>query len=103
MPVEVQVLGHVLDGGEAAVAANPEGKALGVVRVVGQPIEAFAFHGLAVATEDASDGELQVDAPAAAIEIAYLSKGLIVEGALAGTTQAAAGFFRRRRREMTTA
>jgi hypothetical protein len=103
MPVEVPVLGNVLDGGEATVAADPDGEALGVVRVVGQPVEAFAFHGMAPATADASDGELQVDAPAAAIEVAYPSKGLVVEGAMAGAAPATAGFFRRRRRAMTTA
>ena len=103
MPVEVQVLGNVLDGGQAAVAADADGEALGVVRVVGEPVEAFAFHGVAVPTVDAANGELQVDASAAAIEVADLSEGLIVEGAMAGAAHSAARFFRRRRREMTTA
>ena len=98
VPIEVQVLGHVLDGGDPAVAADAEGEALGVKRVVGEPVEAFALHGLALPAEDAADGEFQVDAPAAAVEVADPSRGLIVEGAMAGAAHSAACFFRRRRR-----
>ena len=42
VPLEEQVLGRVLDGGDPAVASDPEGKAPSVMRVVGDPVEAFA-------------------------------------------------------------
>jgi hypothetical protein len=103
VPVEVPVLGHVLDGGQPTVAADADGEALREVGVVGQPVEAFAFHGLAHPTVDAADRALQVNAAATAIEVADPSWGLIVEGAMAEAAHAAACFFRRRRREMTTA
>ena len=90
-------------GGEATIAANANGEALRVVWVVGKPVEAFAFHGLAMAAEDATDGELQIDTPAAAVEITDISWRLIIKGTVGGAAHAAACFFRRRRREMTTA
>jgi hypothetical protein len=103
VPVEVPVLGHVLDGGQPTVAADADGEALREVGVVGQPVEAFAFHGLAHPTGDAPDRALQVDAAATAVEVADSSRGLIVEGAMAEAAHTADGFFRRRRRVMTTA
>lgn len=105
VPVEMKVLGSVLDGGDTTVASrfHRDREALGVTRVVGKPVELFAFHGLAVATADAPNVDLQVDAPAAAIEVAYPASRLIVEGAMTGAAQAAACFFRRRFRAMTTA
>jgi len=103
VPLEEQVLGHVLDGGDPAVASDPEGKAPGVVRVVGDPVEAFAFHGLALPAEDPADGDFQVDASAAAVEVADAAQGLIVERPMAGAALTATRFFRRRRRATTTA
>jgi hypothetical protein len=97
------LIGHVLDGGQPTVATDLDREASGVAWVVGQPVEAFAFHGLAHPTGDAPDRALQVDAAATAVEVADSSRGLIVEGAMAEAAHAAEGFFRRRRRVMTTA
>ena len=44
MPVEVEVLRDILDGGESAVASDTDGESLGEVWIVGEPIEPFAFH-----------------------------------------------------------
>ena len=103
VPVEVPVLGNILHRSDATVATDPDGEALSEVRVVGQPVEVFAFHGLALATENASDRELQVDAAATAIEVTDPSRGSIVEGSMAEAADATACFFRRRWRAMTTA
>jgi hypothetical protein len=103
VPVEVEVLGDILDGGEPAVASDADGEASGRAGVVGEPVESFAFHGAAHLAEDAPAGELQVDAPPAAVEVADLARVLIVEGPMVGSTHSAGSFFRRRLREMTTA
>jgi hypothetical protein len=103
VPLEELVLGDILDRGEATGASDPNGEALSVMGVVGEPVEAFAFHGLALPTEDAADRDFRVDAPAAASEVADPAPGLIVERPVAGAAVTAAGFFRRRRRAMTTA
>ncbi len=47
VPVEEEFLGHLLDRGLATAPAHEEGKAFGVERVVGEPVQAFVFHGLA--------------------------------------------------------
>jgi hypothetical protein len=93
VPLEVQGLGHVLHSGRAAVPGDADGEALGVTWVVSQPIEAFAFHGVAVATVDRADGEFEVDTQVATIEVAYLSERLIVEGAMRSAAHAAGCFF----------
>jgi hypothetical protein len=103
VPVEVEVLGDILDGGVSTVASDADGEALGEVRVVGEPFESFAFHGIAPPTCNATDGELQVDASPAAVEIAGLTRGLIVEGVMDGATLSAGGFLRSRRSGMTAA
>jgi len=93
LPVEVEVFGDILDGGEATVTSDADGEAPRVSRVVGEPIESFAFHDAAYPTEDASAGELQVNATPATIEIADLTRVLIVEGPVFGPTHSAGGFF----------
>ena len=103
VPVEVEVLGDVCDGGEPAIASDADGEATGVAGVVGEPVESFAFHGLALPTGDAANGELQMDATPAAVEIANAAKLLIVERAVDGSTHSTGGFFRRRSSGMTTA
>ena len=103
VPVEVPVLGNILHCSDATGAIDPDGEALSEMRVVGQPVEVFAFHGLALATEDASDRKLQVDAATIAIEVTDRSRGSIVEGSIAEAADATAWFFRRRWRAMTTA
>ena len=103
VPVEVEVLGDILDRGEPAVTSDADGEAVGVARIVGEPVESFAFHGTTPPAGDAADGKLEVDASSAAVEIADGSRVVIVEGAMAGAAVAAECFFRSLRREMTTA
>jgi len=77
-------------------------EALGVVRVVGNPVEMFAFHGPAVATEDASNVDLQVDVTAATIEVAFfesIDRTRSDDWCRARRSK----FFRRRFKAMTTA
>jgi hypothetical protein len=44
VPIEEEFFGHLLDGCLATAAAHAEGEALGVQRIVGQPVQAFGFH-----------------------------------------------------------
>jgi hypothetical protein len=103
VPVEVQFLGHLLDGGGSAAPAHEEGKALGVQRVVGQPIEALGFHGLAAGAIDPPPPKGKVDTAVAAGEVAHPTQAFVVGAATDMTTDPAGCFFRRRRRRMTTA
>jgi len=103
VPVEEQVLGDLLDRRRAAAATDEEGEPLGVQRVVGQPVQALAFDTAAPRAQHPADGEVEVDALVAAVQIAGATGPLIVVGAEDLPADAAERFFRRRRRVTTTA
>ena len=46
-PRQVQFLSHILDRRTATATTDGHGQALGIARVVGQPVEALALHGVA--------------------------------------------------------
>src|SRR5262249_8625839 len=87
----------------AAAPADVEGKALGVERVVGQPVEAFGFHAATPPTGDTTDREGQVDAFIATGAVTDPTWPLIVAARETMATDAARRFFRRRRRVSRTA
>jgi hypothetical protein len=82
-----------LDRTVAAALADEEGKALGVERVVGQPVEAFGGHAATPPTADAADGEGQIDTLIATGEVTDPSWPLIVEARESLATDAARRFF----------
>ena len=103
VPIEEQFLGHLLDGGLAAASADEEGEPLGVQRVVGQPVQPFVLHAPTLAALDPANREGEIDTLVATGEIADAPGPLVVEGAMLLAADAAARFFRRRCRVMTTA
>src|SRR5947209_5731201 len=103
MPIERELLGHLLDGGIAAAPADEVGEPLGIERIVGEPVQPFAFHAATPGALDPTDREGEVDPFVAARQIADAAWSLVVVGAKGLSTDAAERFFRRRWREMTTA
>jgi len=93
MPVEVAVLGDILDGGETAKASDADGVAVGIKRIIRQPFESFPFHSPTLATGDAANEKLEVDTPSAAIEVADVAEGLVVEGTMDSPTHSTGRFF----------
>jgi hypothetical protein len=103
VPVEVQLLGDRLDGALPASPPDVEGEPPGVERVVRQPVQPFAFHAATPTAVDPPYRQVEVDAAIATGDVADTPRSLVVEGAVGAPAHAAARFFRRRRRVMTTA
>src|SRR5262249_61425987 len=68
-----------------------------------RPGEPLALHAAAPRAIDPANRELERGSAVAAGEVAHAARPLIVEAAMRGPTDPAAGFFRRRRSVMTTA
>ena len=60
-PIEKVFLRHILDRGRSTAPTDVESKALGVERVVGQPVELLLLHPLAARAVDPPNIELKVD------------------------------------------
>lgn len=103
VPVEVEILGDIGNSCEATTASDPSGETSGEVGIVGEPVESLAFHGVALTTVNPSNGELEIDATATAIVVAYPANGLIVERTMSDTALSAECFWGRRRSVMTAA
>jgi len=103
VPVEMQLLGQVLDRGRTAAPAHVVRKALGIERVVGQELQPLALHLAATAALHAPNLELEVDACIAAGQIARPMRAPVVPTRLRSATAAAGRFFERRSRVMTRA
>ncbi len=94
--VQALHLGHRLVRHVAAQLAHMQRKALGVARVLGQPIEMFYMHATAPRAVDAPALKLQVNAPVGHREIAYpLSPLVVTAAATMAAVGADSGFFRR--------
>ena len=93
VPVEVQFLGHRLDGALPAAPPDEEGEPLGVERVVGQPVQPFALHAATPAAADPADREVEVDPPVATGEVADAAGPLVVEGATGSCRRRRSAFF----------
>jgi hypothetical protein len=87
----------------AAASAHPEGETLGIQRVVGEPVQPFAFHAATPGAMDPACREGKVDAPVATRQIADAAWPLVVVDAEGLSADPAERFFRRRCSEMTTA
>src|SRR5215510_11764135 len=96
VPVEIDLLGYVLDRRLAAAPANEVGEPLGVKRIVGQKLELLPPHFAARLAKDASDLELKIDARVAAREITHAPDRAIVPAFVHASTIGAACFFERR-------
>ena len=103
VPVEVELLGNVLDRGLTAAPAHVVGKALGIERVVGQEVQPLALHVPATLAPHAPHLELQVDARVATRQIANAPRASVVPARVRSTAAAAERFFERRTRVMTRA
>ena len=86
MPIEVKILGDILNGSSPTITPNTNGKSVGVTRVAGKPLEAFAFHGITHATVDPANGNFEEHTTPARLDIADGFLGLIVKGIEEGTT-----------------
>jgi hypothetical protein len=103
VPIEVELLGHRLDGAVAAAPAHKEREPFGVKRIVGDPVEPFSLHAATPPAENAPDGEVEIDASVAAGEVANPARPLIVEDRQSLTASPAGRFFRLLRSVRTTA
>ena len=103
LPIQEQVLGHRLDGTVPAASSHEEGKALGVERIVGQPVQSFGLHSATPGALDAANEEVEIDASIATREVAHPARSLIVIGWRHLPAAAADCFFPRRWSVSTTA
>jgi hypothetical protein len=92
-PIEVKLLGNVLDRRLAAASVNEVGKSLGVKGIVGQKLEPLPPHFAARFAMNASDLELQIRARVAAREIAHAADRAIVPGIMQRSAIGAVRFF----------
>src|SRR5487761_2409344 len=103
IPVQVQLLGNVLDRRLSAAPAHVMGKALGIEGIVGQKLQPFAFHFAAASALHAPHLDLQEDALVPTREIANASRTSVVPARMNSPATAADCFFERRTRVMTRA
>ena len=103
VPVQVQLVGHLLDGAVATAPTHLVGKALGVQRCVGQKPQPFALHACAASAPNAAYLQFQVDAPGPARQIAHPPQPAVVPARLHATTRPADCFFERRTSRTTRA
>lgn len=103
VPVEAQVVRHLLDRGTAALLAHVQRKALGVVRIGREPVEPFPLHATAPAAVDAPDLDVEVDPQVAARQIAHAANFPVVPRAVRAPTRPTDRFFGRRLRARTRA
>jgi hypothetical protein len=102
-PVEVQFLGHVLDGRCPAAPTNIEREAFGVERIVGQEGQLLLLYGAATPAADSPYLHLQVHAGIAARLVSHASSFAVVPASMHATAAPACCFFERRLRVMTRA
>ena len=103
LPVKMQFLRHVLHRGRSTAPADVVGKALRVMRVVGQERESLAFHLATTAASDPPHLELEVDARIPVGQIACSAYRAVVPAAMRRPAAAADRFFERRTSVMTRA
>jgi hypothetical protein len=102
-PVETKLLGHVLDGRGPAAAADVEGEALGVERVVGQEGQLLLLHGSAPPAIDPPNLQIQIDPGIAAGLVPNPPDLAVVPPGLDPATATASRFFSRRTRVINRA
>jgi len=96
VPIELQLLRHILDRRDAAAPADEGGKALGVKRIVGQELKPLPPHLAARSATHAPDLDLKIDARVAARQVAHAPNLAIVPAPMQAAAVGAARFFERR-------
>jgi len=96
MPVQPQIRRNVLNRRRATAPADVIGKALGVVRIVGQKVEPLALHLAAVATVEPAHLQFQKNPRVAARQIAHTPQLAVIPAHLNTTAATASRFFERR-------
>ena len=102
-PVEMKLLGDVPDGRCSTPPADEERKALGVERIVREPVERLTLHLAAAPTRHPPQLHLQVHTLVAARQIANAPDPLVVVAPVPSATDTACRFFRRRVSETSSA
>ena len=102
-PVEIQFLGHVLDGRCPTTSADVKGEAFGVKRIVRQKRRPLSLHGPTSPAVNPPDLDLQVDPHVAAGFVADEPDFAVVPTVVDATTAPADRFFWCRVRVMTRA
>jgi hypothetical protein len=92
IPVDVEFLGNILDGGLATAPPYVVGKALGIEGVFRQEVEPLAFHLPATLTQYATHLDGGEDAYPATREIANVPRASVAPASLASTTASASDF-----------
>ena len=103
VPVELELLGDVLDRGTAAAPADIEGEALRVERIGAKEAELLPLHLAATATEDTPHLEFEKHPCVAAGQIAHAPAFAVVPARVFLAAGATDCFFTRRLRVMTRA
>jgi hypothetical protein len=103
VPVQCQVLSHVLDRGRPTTLAHIVRKALGVERIVRQKVEPFLLHLATTAALDPPHLQFQKYPRVAAGKIAYTADLAIVPPHLNTTATSTSRFFERRLSVITRA
>src|SRR5258708_5130937 len=103
MPIEMELLGHFLDGGLSAASADEIGEAFGIQGIVGKPFQPLVLHTATLGALHSSQPQKQKHAFVATGEIADMPGSLIVIAVIGATANAANRFFSRRCKEITTA
>ena len=96
VPIELELLGDILDRRLAAAPADEVGKPLCIKRIVSQKREPFPPHLAARPAKGAPDLELKVYARVAARQIAHTPHRAVVPAAMLVSAIGAACFFERR-------
>ena len=96
VPVQVQLLGYILDRRHPAPTPHEECKPLVVEGIVGQPLRPLALHCPAAPARHPAYLHVQVNARVAARQVPHQPSPSVVETALPLSTGARRRFFRRR-------
>lgn len=103
MPVELEFLRNILDGGLATAPPHVEGKALGMARLVRQEVAPLALHLAATLAQNATHLDRQKNTCVATGEIANAPRASVVPARLESTIASANALFGRRPRVMPRA
>src|SRR5438309_3057171 len=98
MPIQLELLGHILDGRRATPSPHIVSKALGVKRIVRQKLQPLALHFATASTKHPANFQFQVYPRIAARQIPKLTNSAVVPTLLHAPAVATGSFFERRTR-----
>jgi hypothetical protein len=96
LPVQMKLVGHVLQGGGPAASSHKEGKPLRVKGIVGDPRWALLPHHATALAQDTPDFDRQIHAGISTRKIPDLARLAIVKRPMRSPARAADRFFPRR-------